>query len=437
MILVYAENITSRHEYIFNFIIEEILGLKYSFTASKEEFDDYNGPRFSYGESPAGEEPHFKSHSLLSETGIRKQAIEVMQWNGLPVFFRVDGPSAMPFDPFALSFYLITRYEEYLPFDADEHGRFPATSSLAYKEAFLELPLVDLIANQVKYLLQQHFPQLQFEARPFRLIPTFDIDIAFAHYGKGRIRAVMAWMKLVLTGKLGELKERLLTISGRISDPYDNFALQENLTVQNGFESIFFVLMGDFGKYDRNTSHKDPRFRKLLQRLSLHAELGIHPSYRSFLDLPVLLKEKGRLEEITGKPVLKNRFHFLRMKFPESCRMLLESGIREDYSMGYVTVNGFRAGTYLPFDFYDLQKEARTELRIHPFIFMDSAMVDHLRYSPETALEKLDQLLSYPRKFGGEAIGIWHNYSLSEKHQYIGWRNVLQTVLEDSNNKSL
>lgn len=437
MILVYVDHITPRHQYIFDFILEDLLGEKYSFTDNREEFNDHEGPGFSYGTFTSEKELHFASHPLLSETGTREQTIQGMKWNGIPVFFPVESPSALPFDPFALSFYLVSRYEEYLPFEADRHSRFPVTSSLAFKEGFLDIPLVNILADEIKSLLQQHFPQIRFESHPFRFIPTFDIDIAFAHLGKGWSRATLAWMKLILTGKFGEFSERMLTLAGRMKDPYDSFDFLEDLTIGEGFETHYFALLGDFAKYDRNTSYKNYRFRNLLRRLSLNADVGIHPSYRSF-DIPAVLeKEKERLEEITGKPVYESRFHFLRMKLPDSYRKLSGAGIRHDYSMGYSTVNGFRAGTHSPFDFYDLQKETRTELKIHPFIFMDSAFIDHLHHSPEEALEKLDQLLAYPRKYGGEAIGIWHNYSLSEKHQYKGWRKVLLSVLENSNDKSL
>lgn len=437
MILVYVENITPRHRYIFDFILGDLLGQKYFFTDNLEEFESNDGPRISYGSLPIEAGLHFAAHPLLFETGIREQPVQVMQWEGLPVFFRVDGPSALPFDPFALSFYLISRYEEYLPFDADQHGRFNASSSLAFKEKFLHMPLVDIMADHLKSLLQQHFPQLRFERRPFRFIPTFDIDIAYAHLGKGLQRATLAWIKLMATGKFGELKERILTLTGKKTDPYDSFALLENLITTQGFESVYFVLVGDFGRYDRNTSYKNHRFRKLLQRLSKYADMGIHPSYRSYLDPSMFIAEKKRLEEITGKPIIKSRFHFLRMRFPESYRILIGAGIRHDYSMGYSTENGFRAGTHSSFNFYDLHRETCTDLTIHPFIFMDSALIDHQKYLPDQALEHINRLLAYPKKYGGEAVGIWHNYALSEKDQYKGWRRVLELVLEDVNNKSL
>jgi hypothetical protein len=437
MILVYSENITNRHRYIFDFIFGDILGVKCAFTSSKEEFFGYNGPKFSYGVNTGQEEIHFADHPLLREQGIREQQIELMEWNDLTVFFGVNGDSVWPFDPFALAFYLVSRYEEYLPFETDEHDRFRVEDSLAFRGKFLEIPLIDMIARQMEEMISDHFSNYQFPMPKYRFIPTFDIDIAYAHLGKGFFRASAAWAKLFLTFKFGEVRERLLTIMGKMNDPYDNFNFQQDISTQYGYTSIYFTLLGDFGKYDRNTSHQNHRFRKLLRRLSRHADMGIHPSYRSFQDYELFQKERRRLESILGKPVEKNRFHFLRFRFPESYRLLLRAGITDDYTMGYSTACGFRASTCTPFDFYDLEKEEQSGLKLHPFIFMDSAMIDHMDLTPEQAEVEIDQILQAVRECGGEAIGIWHNYALSEKYQYKGWRHVLDEVLKDYNNQSL
>ena len=99
------------------------------------------------------------AHPLLWETGTREQSIEMASWEELPVFFTVDKGSELTFDPFALVFYLVSRYEEYLPFQPDEHGRFPATASLAYRERFLDIPLVDLVGRKFRLWLAGQFPR--------------------------------------------------------------------------------------------------------------------------------------------------------------------------------------------------------------------------------------------------------------------------------------
>jgi hypothetical protein len=436
MILVYCDHISPRHRFIFDFIFGDVLGTDCELTANHAEFLDYNRPKLSYStvEIPGG--IHFSACNLLNETGIKQQDINVFRWKDLPVFFRVEEPSAVPFDPFALSFYLISRYEEYLPFEHDEHGRFRPELSLAYREGFLQIPLVDILANEIKKLIETKFPGLILPGHNFHFIPTVDIDIAFAHLGKGWPRAGAAWLKLLLKGDFDQIRERILTLSGKRTDPYDNFQLHLDLAGEYGHPLMYFALLGDFGKHDRNTRYNCRSFRELLMKLSLTADVGLHPSYRSYLQTDVFKKEKKRLEEITGKKVTKSRFHYLRLKFPDSYQNLLAEGITDDFSLGYSSMNGFRAGTCNPFYFYDLEKEEKTLLRLHPFIFMDSAMIDHLKMKPSEAVSEVKDLLEEVKNLGGEAIGIWHNYSLSEKDQYKGWGEVLVTILRNYKNLS-
>ena len=429
MILVYCDHITPRHRFIFQFILGDMLGLEYRLTHDRAEFVAFSGPKFSYGADNPGSRLHFLSHTLLKENGVREQNIRVTRWQGLPVFFQADGLSAWPFDPFALIFFLVTRYEEYLPFQPDAHGRFPALASLAYREGFLDIPLADILADRLKALLVENFPHLNFPLRTFRFTPSFDIDIAFAHLGKGWMRASAAWLKLLLKADIGQIQERLLTIRGKMDDPFDNYDYQLELAGKYGYHPSYFVLMGDFGKHDRNTDYRGLKFRELIRMLSIKADIGIHPSYRSHLRPAQIRVEKSRLENITGKPVWMNRFHYLRLGFPHSYRNLSELGFTDDYSLGYSNVNGFRAGTATPFLFYDLLKEEATGLTLHPFIFMDSAMADHLKYSPEQALEEAVKLTGLVSQYGGEAIGIWHNYALSDRGPYRGWRGLLEGIL--------
>jgi hypothetical protein len=434
MILVYCDHITERHRFVFEFIFEDILGSVCQLTTDKTEFSNFTGPKLNYSSAEFPGELHFRPHSFINEKWIFEQHIEISMWNGLPVFFHVGDLSEWPFDPFAMSFYLVSRYEEYLPFKPDQHGRFRPESSLAFREGFLRIPLVDALISEMKKLLVTRFPLISLPGRPFRFIPSFDIDIAYAHLGKGWRRAFAAWVKLSVKLDFRQMKERLLTLNGKTADPYDNFQVHLDLAAKYGHQPLYFVLMGDFGRYDRNTTYKSKRFRELLSALSVRAEIGIHPSYRAYLRPGILRKEKKRLEMIIQKPVLKSRFHYLRLNFPQSFHGLAKEGIKEDYSLGYSSMNGFRASTCSPFYFYDLEKEERTNLRIHPFIFMDSAMIDHLKIKPEAAVREIIYLTDQVKKYSGEAIGIWHNYSLSERGQYKGWRKVLASIFEHYKN---
>ena len=80
-------------------------------------------------------------------------------------------------------------------------------------------------------------------------------------------------------------------------------------------------------------------------------EVGIHPSYESNADSKRVEFELRHLEDALRTPVTKSRQHFLKMRLPDTIRHLAELGITDEYSMGYASESGFRAGLACPFTF--------------------------------------------------------------------------------------
>lgn len=136
MLLIYTQKVTPRIDYIFKHLCTRILGLKVEFTATIEVFISHQGPKLSYGKQPLGNELFIQSHGLLTVQGFEDVEIVVKPWKQSIGFFPTSEKSALPFDIFAASFYLLSRYEEYLPHVKDPLGRFPASESLAYREGF-------------------------------------------------------------------------------------------------------------------------------------------------------------------------------------------------------------------------------------------------------------------------------------------------------------
>ena len=443
MILALVDHITPRHRYIFEFMFRDILGLDISLTESREEFAGFDSVKFQYGVDEQQDGTIFFSSGLLKEKGLHPSLSDNLSGNETPSqprglhpfapLFPVENGGSLPFDPFSAAFYVLTRMEEYLPFEPDAHGRFTEKESLQYATGLLQEPVVNQFAFMVLDALRKQYPGLE-PTINYNFLPTIDVDIAFAHLGKQPLRALGGYVKLLLKGDLHGLKERWRVVHRQLPDPYDNFDLHLELAKQYGTGLIYFFLLGNYGKYDKMLSHRNRHFRELIKKVSGEAETGIHPSYASFGKREQVKLEMERLEEITGNPVEKHRAHFLRLKFPDTFRDLVALGIKEDHSLGYSTVNGFRAGTANPFYFYDVLKDEKTGLLLRPFIFMDSAMIDHSKMGPDEGWEEVSKLLEKVRRYGGEAAGIWHNYSLSEKGQYRGWqqlfRNVMKTAAE-------
>ena len=128
------------------------------------------------GKAPLGNEFFVEAADLLFQYGVQDTPIEVKKWEELPCFFSVGKKSKLPFDLFAASFYLLSRYEEYLPHLKDDLGRFIAQQSLAHQHKFLEQPLVDQWVAKFANLLQQDFPELRFSARAEeRFMPLVEV----------------------------------------------------------------------------------------------------------------------------------------------------------------------------------------------------------------------------------------------------------------------
>ena len=162
MLLIFTKQITPRISYVFKHICTRILGIKVGFTTEIDAFLAHKGPKVSYGKQPLGNELFFQSHGLLTQQGIESVDINVRDWETTKCFFAVSDKSALPYDIFTAAFYLLSRYEEYLPNVKDPLGRFSALESLGFKYNFLDSPVIEIWSYKLKDLLQQRFPQLLF-----------------------------------------------------------------------------------------------------------------------------------------------------------------------------------------------------------------------------------------------------------------------------------
>ena len=434
-ILVYVPSLSPRVKYAFRILFRACLKVDYKLTARKDTYFSAEGPKVNYSPAPISEgEAWLPAGALLWEEDIREQAIEVFRHEGLPAFFRQEAEGAsLPFDLPALVFFLSSRYEEYLPFEGDSLGRFPAARSLAYREGFLEQPLANQWAVRFGKALEQHFPGLSVRYPPYRFMPTYDVDMAWAYRHRPLWLNLAGTLRDLATARWGLAYERWACLLGKRPDPFDTFSYLKRLHRAEGLSVVYFFLLGDYSRYDKNIPVSTTAFRKLIARLADRSMVGLHPSYRSNQQDGQLHKEVRRLKKITGENVLRSRQHFLLLRFPSTYRQLVEEGIREDYSMGYADAAGFRAGMATPFPWYDLETERIQPLKIFPFAAMDVTLRRYMGLQPDDALGRLQQLCRQSREVGGFFITLWHNSSFAEKHGWKGWRKVYENMLSYAN----
>ena len=412
-----------------------ILNIEVDFTAKVEDMIAHNGLKLSYTKQALGNELFIRSNDLLFNQGIDYIDINVVKWGEDPCFFQTNVDSDIPCDFFAASFYLISRYEEYLPHVKDEFERFPAEESLAYQNRFLDKPVIDIWAYKFKKVLLEKFPsfeqELIKEQRIFKYIPTIDVDIAFKFKHKGFIRSIGGVLNDLARFHIQEIWYRFLVIFNLKKDPFDIYDHLISMQKKYKVSTIFFFLLSEYTTFDKNISARNINYKLLIKNVADYTIVGIHPSYFSMKNELKLKREKLIMEGIVNFPITKSRQHYLRIELPETYQNLVDLEIKEDYSMGYASQYGFRAGTCTPFYFYDLDFEIQSPLKVFPFAAMDVALKDYLNYTAKKSYNILLKLAEEVQKVDGTFITLFHNESISGTGSWRGWNNLYVNLLNE------
>ena len=412
MISVFSPKISPRLIYVLDFCFKA-KEIEYQVIQSEEEWDTVEGIRINYSRKNVDCNYSIEPCGLLFETGVEQNLKLELLDDELQIRSFQDELSSI--------FYLLSRYEEHQNYQADQHGRFTSDQSQQKQMGLLETPIVDELVKRIwdKSGLD-YSPILE----QFQCVPSFDIDVAWAYKGRPLWRTMAGIIN-------GSVTERISVLLKRKKDPYDTYS--EIIQVSTELERVIcFTLLSDWGKYDKNINWKNPEFQSLIRGLNAAGGMGIHPGYSSHLKPEIVAKETKRLEEIVGHEIEKSRFHFLRFELPKSYQLLVKNGIKKDYSMGYADDIGFRAGTSIPFYYYNLETEKQEDLLIFPFVYMDSALKDYLKLSPEYAIEKIEVLMGKTAAVGGLFMCVWHNSSITDLGQWKGWREVLRHTVKFS-----
>lgn len=426
-IKIFTQQESPRLCYIASLIIWDIMGLEYEIVTDRRKLGKY--PVINYSAENIPGSLRIDPDTIIFETGIRQREIVTDMWHNLPVFFLTRSDSDIPFDIFAASFFMVSRYEEYLDFQPDKHGRFAASLSLAYRNGFNEIPVVDLWVKEFTKKLLGKYPQLTFKRNEYKALLTIDIDVPFAYPGRNILRQAGGMVREI-TRKKENINERYHVLASGLQDPYETSDYITEKSDMSETELMFFFSVGEYSKFDKNPSWRNSRYRELIKKISADYSAGLHPSYYAGESYSLLEREHKHLKRIISKEVRGSRFHYLRLFFPASYRKLLKEGIREDYSMGWHDEPGFRAGIARPYYHYDLIEDRKTELKIVPFQFMDAALFEYKNLDPAAAKDIIFRLIDNTRKAGGIFVSLWHNTTLLETPEWKEWRMLFESMLQ-------
>ena len=427
MLLIYTHKITPRLTYIMRHIFVNILGVELDFTTKVEEFIKHTGPKITYTKQPLQNEFFVRSNELLFEQGINDIELNISVWEDIPCFFQAGERSNLPFDIFAASFFLLSRYEEYLPHVKDIHGRFSPKDSIAFQNGFLQKPVVDIWALKLLDALKERFPDLEYKNKSYDFISVIDVATSHCYANRGVIRGLAGMLMDIGTFKLKRVYDRIAVGLNRQKDPYDNYAELIALHKKYNVKCNFFFQYADYSKYDKNVSTNSIKFKSLIKYVADYVPVSLAASYSSFSDLELLKKEKANLEVVINRPVNNCKMRYNRVDVPQTYRNLIAAEFTNDYTMGYTFELGFRAGTCTPFQFYDIPLEVKQPIKVHPFAIHDISL-SKIKKDQEV-LRQVQLITNEVSKVNGTLITMFSNEVLGNNEDR-DWMNVYTEVIK-------
>jgi len=332
VLLIYTHKITPRVIYITRQVFSRILGIEIGHTTAVEDFIKHKGPKITYTRQPLQNEFFIQSTELLFQQGIEEVDIQMETWEDLPCFFSNAPRSNVPFDILAASFYLLSRYEEYLPHVRDQHGRFPPAESIAYQHKFLRLPLVDLWANKLLEQLRERFPEILTDRKPYQFTPIVDVTTSHCYAHRGFFRGMAGFLLDLSRLKFKRMWERLRVSFNPALDPYDNFDKLIALDQKYKARTMFFFQFAEYSTYDKNLSPNSNAFKHLIKSVADYCVVSLAVSYSAAEEPKTLKEEKKRLSAVIHRPVTYARMRYNRVEIPNTYRKLVDAEFSRDFS---------------------------------------------------------------------------------------------------------
>jgi hypothetical protein len=344
-----------------------------------------------------------------------------------------DGTLVFHVDIIAATLFMLSRWEETVVAVCDEHGRFPSTASVAYRQGFLDRPVVDEYALILREWLRLLLPNWEPKQRSFTVKLSHDVD---------HINRFPNWQAAIRTLGGDLLKRRdptrawqtgveaaVQVVDPKMGSYFEGIRFLAEISDTYGLASDAFYFMAvdpDLGESTYDPA--SPLVRQCIQDLLERGfEIGFHAGYDTLNNPHRLAQEKARLDAILGYTRYGGRQHYLRFQTPNTWRYWEQIGLTYDSTLGYADHEGFRCGTCRPFRPFDVEQNRELDLWEWPLIVMDQTLKQYRKLSPEEGESKILELAQRCRQVGGTFTLLWHNTSLhGEWHP---WAKVYRRIV--------
>ncbi|RLA83041.1 MAG: hypothetical protein DRG78_05530 [Epsilonproteobacteria bacterium] len=387
-IIIPNNNINER-KYILDIMLNEFLGLEYNLEIGSNNYEL---------------ELENKKILTIKDTFFNNypKELEYLKLNNMPSKIK-------NLDIFAASFFMLTRWEEYVNKNRDSHNRFPATESLAYKQGFLDKPIVNEYVEELKTKLLELDSSLEFKKKKYELFLTHDVDELYKWKSwKQVFRVVLGDLvkRKSLSLAFERVEEYFLIKRDKIRDPFDTFDWLMDKSESVGVKSRFYFMSGGLTEYDNRYKIDELKSLELINKIKKRGHIiGIHPSYNAYNNQEQFKKEKDLLEKTVGKKIVEGREHYLRFEVPMTWQVWEDNGMKVDSTCGYADKEGFRCGTGNEFSVFNILTREKLKLKERPLVVMDCSLFDYNNNSYSEAKNNIERMQKQTKDF----TMLWHN----------------------------
>jgi len=330
-------------------------------------------------------------------------------------------------DIIAGAFFMLSRWEEMVIPDRDEHGRFPAKASVAFKQGFLNQPIVDRYAKIFQAWIISLNPSIKLNPRKFAVKLSHDIDKIKRKSAPKNNQTSRKYRKIGIKS----FKRKILSES----NPHLRGILElAKISEEVNLNSAFYFMTAENGDMDRGYhDDRSDELHLIIEKLTERGhEIGFHPGYETFGDREKFLEEKRRMDEVLGHTNFGGRHHYLRFTIPDTWRLWEEAGMIYDSTLGYEMYNGFRCGTCHPYHPFDIKNNRKMKILEVPLVVMEFTLNKFRDYSPQESADRILTLAKRCKEVDGVLAFLWHNTSFTEEWQpYIEQYKKLLPILKE------
>lgn len=421
MICIYTDKYTNRLKYVADHIFKRILGQPVNIINKEEDLPTLSSsPLIVYSDTLKVKGAlHIIPNGLLFKKGVREYDLTMSTWEGEKIFFATSGGD-IPFDMFSASFYLLSRYEEYLPIkeNFDDKGCFIAEKSLAYKEGFLDTPLVDVWALKLEEKLKTLFANYtSTQDKRFRFLPIISVNTPYRYRTYSILGNILRLGKKVLERDWSGLKKQLRVLLRIEQDPYCNVDKIVDIHNRNSLRPLFALRVSNKRWYKRPIYFAYNTYKKVLCR---NYQMALCISGAATGSASQLKSEQKRLSRIFKTRIVIGVSGVSEFIIPDFYRNLSNSKIKEDFSMSYPDRIGFRASTCTPFRIYDLNREEYYRIDVHSVPFA-AWSVKKMGLSKEEIINSAKEMAKTVKNLKGEFIIASHNDNFVDSTLFKGW----------------